>query len=323
MGKHTIGKGDGMGTFKDAQSLYSPHAPGNLPGGREKFANRPELGSACPISFDTYLVLPNGKEDVLRIQGHIHYFERGHGQPLVLLHGPLFSLYTFRHVIEPLAEHFRVIVPDLPGCGYSDCPDMSYTPEELSLSLECFLNGLGLDKVYLAAFGQSALFALNFAGYHYRRVLGVAAISPGTMLRSALPGTRLTRSPGGKAQMLRLLHGRYAEAFLDKMFFDKTLLTPHDIDEFILPFHREGVRFANRLMIANCLLKEDGARILATDQPVLIIRGENDTVTDKKEQETLMGIFRRGYVTPIRNCGYLPQEEKPLQVVELLKDFFL
>lgn len=45
----------------------------------------------------------------------------GDGPPLVLVHGLMTSGYSWRYVVEPLAERWRVIVPDLPGAGETRC----------------------------------------------------------------------------------------------------------------------------------------------------------------------------------------------------------
>ncbi len=43
----------------------------------------------------------------------IHYAEAGDGPPLVLLHGWPQHWWSWRHVIPSLAEHYRVICPDI------------------------------------------------------------------------------------------------------------------------------------------------------------------------------------------------------------------
>lgn len=49
-----------------------------------------------------------------------HYIEAGSGEPLVLLHGFPETSYAWRKVIPRLSTHFRVIAPDMRGCGDSD-----------------------------------------------------------------------------------------------------------------------------------------------------------------------------------------------------------
>jgi epoxide hydrolase len=41
-------------------------------------------------------------------------------RPLLLLHGWPYSFWTFSEVIEPLSRDFHVVVPSLPGSGFSD-----------------------------------------------------------------------------------------------------------------------------------------------------------------------------------------------------------
>jgi len=46
------------------------------------------------------------------------------GAPVVLLpHGYPCSSYEFRNLMPRLADRWRLLAPDFPGCGYSDTPD--------------------------------------------------------------------------------------------------------------------------------------------------------------------------------------------------------
>ena len=51
--------------------------------------------------------------------GRIHVVERGQGPPVVLLHGFMLSGALWAHQLRDLAEHHRVIAPDLRGHGRS------------------------------------------------------------------------------------------------------------------------------------------------------------------------------------------------------------
>lgn len=72
------------------------------------------------------------------------YRELGSGPPLLLVHGLMTSGYSFRYVIEPLAETYRVIVPDLVGAGDSDKPNARYGPQALAQFLIDLVDGLGI-----------------------------------------------------------------------------------------------------------------------------------------------------------------------------------
>src|SRR5262249_16382376 len=61
---------------------------------------------------------PPGAVDGLALQ----YLEAGHGPVVVLLHGYAESSRMWRPLLPRLAEHYRVIAPDLPGIGGSAVP---------------------------------------------------------------------------------------------------------------------------------------------------------------------------------------------------------
>jgi pimeloyl-ACP methyl ester carboxylesterase len=98
----------------------------------------------------------------------LHFIlERGSGDnplPLVLTHGWPGSVVEFLEIIEPLAhperfggdvkDAFTVIVPSLPGYGFSDAPDSPITPRDIAgLWRELMVDVLGCDR-YVAQGGD-------------------------------------------------------------------------------------------------------------------------------------------------------------------------
>jgi pimeloyl-ACP methyl ester carboxylesterase len=75
-----------------------------------------------------------------------HYAEAGSGEPLVLLHGWPQHWWMWRDFIGPLAERFRVIVPDLRGHGWTDKPRSSYRKTEFLDDVLALLDTLGIDR---------------------------------------------------------------------------------------------------------------------------------------------------------------------------------
>jgi pimeloyl-ACP methyl ester carboxylesterase len=76
----------------------------------------------------------------------VHWRECGGADapPLLLLHGLMTTSYSWRYVIEPLASRFRVIAPDMPGCGASDKPlDRRYDVRSLAVWAGELLSALG------------------------------------------------------------------------------------------------------------------------------------------------------------------------------------
>ncbi len=70
---------------------------------------------------------PKGRQNLTIIDAHgypvqIAYGEIGTGRPLILLHGMGSWSYNWRHSIQPLSKHFRVICFDAKGYGFSEKP---------------------------------------------------------------------------------------------------------------------------------------------------------------------------------------------------------
>jgi pimeloyl-ACP methyl ester carboxylesterase len=109
---------------------------------------------------------PNYKATVGGIKIHF-ILERGSGDnplPLILTHGWPGSVVEFLDVIEPLAhperfggdadDGFTVIVPSLPGYGFSDPPDVPIAPRDIAPTWsKLMIDVLGCDR-YVAQGGD-------------------------------------------------------------------------------------------------------------------------------------------------------------------------
>lgn len=66
----------------------------------------------------------------------IHFYEKGKGQPVVLIHGFCETGELWTDFANDLSSHFRVICPDLPGCGGSTINSTFIQLEEVAVLLE-------------------------------------------------------------------------------------------------------------------------------------------------------------------------------------------
>lgn len=71
---------------------------------------------------------------------------------LLLLHGFPSSSHMYRDLINDLSGKYHVIAPDLPGFGQSSAPSITqynYTFDNLSVTIEHFIQTVGLNKFHL------------------------------------------------------------------------------------------------------------------------------------------------------------------------------
>jgi pimeloyl-ACP methyl ester carboxylesterase len=100
----------------------------------------------------------------------MHVAEAGEGEPLVMLHGWPQHWYEWRHQIPPLAQHYRVICPDLRGLGWSDAPRRGYEKENLAQDVVNLLDALGLERVKLVGHDWGGWTGFLICLHHPERV---------------------------------------------------------------------------------------------------------------------------------------------------------
>ena len=84
----------------------------------------------------------------VRIEGiDIQLYDRGSGEPLLLLHGMFGDCFDWEPVLEPLSRGYRVNAVDLPGFGGSGKPDVECTGEFFVRHIDALLHQLGVNKV--------------------------------------------------------------------------------------------------------------------------------------------------------------------------------
>jgi pimeloyl-ACP methyl ester carboxylesterase len=112
----------------------------------------------------------------------LNYTEHGSGSPVVLLHGLMGNVETWRDTTTHLETGFRVVAYDARGHGRSDKPDdpSAYSQELLVADLQGLLDRLGLDRCTLVGHSMGAGVSLNFALKHPERCLGLVLVGIGT-----------------------------------------------------------------------------------------------------------------------------------------------
>lgn len=82
------------------------------------------------------------RADVTIPIGRIAVHRHGEGRPLVLVHGLMTAAYSFRYLVGKFPGR-ELIIPDLPGAGDSDKPDVRLTPDVLADAVIATLDATG------------------------------------------------------------------------------------------------------------------------------------------------------------------------------------
>jgi haloacetate dehalogenase len=105
----------------------------------------------------------------------------GSGPPLLLLHGYAQTNVMWHRVVPALAEHFTVVVPDLPGYGWSVAPKASddhepYSKRGMAAVMVELMEELGFVRFGLAGHDRGGRVAYRLALDHPGRVERLATL---------------------------------------------------------------------------------------------------------------------------------------------------
>lgn len=165
-------------------------------------------------SFDQYMTTIDGVP--------IHFIHQRSSNPdatpLMITHGWPGSIAEFRHIIDPLTEPqryggnaedaFHVIVPSLPGFGFSGEPqERGYNPERMAQTLAALMQRLGYEQYGLQGGDWGAIinrihayqFADRVIGLHSNFVLASPPEDP--EVRNTVPETELAARTQRQAYM--------------------------------------------------------------------------------------------------------------------------
>jgi pimeloyl-ACP methyl ester carboxylesterase len=86
--------------------------------------------------------------------------------PLVLLHGIGSRGVSWWPVVDPLAAHFRLVVPDLRGHGDSDKPASGYLPDDYAADLAALIDVLELERPLILGHSLGGIVTMTWAAQH-------------------------------------------------------------------------------------------------------------------------------------------------------------
>lgn len=99
-------------------------------------------------------------------------------EPLLFVHGWGVSSAAFSAFLDRLAEHYRVLAPDLPGFGRSPPLEGAVSYEAYADVLAGVLDDRGIARAHVAGLSMGGGIALTFAVRHPGRVRALVLMAP-------------------------------------------------------------------------------------------------------------------------------------------------
>jgi pimeloyl-ACP methyl ester carboxylesterase len=268
----------------------------------------------------------------------MHVAEDGHGEPLLLLHGFPQHWWEWRKVIPALAEHYRLICPDLRGAGWTDAPRNGYAADQLVADVVALLDALELDRVRIMAHDWGALVGFLLCLYHPERVESYVSLAiPHPFVRfdprllAAVPRLWFQYAIATPILGPRLLSkGRQplARYLLESYTADKAAFSEQEIELFVGPF-RDPARARAASALYRDFIVPLFPRVLAgayrgmrLSTPALILFGSEDP----NMRAELLGGYQDHAddlaLEPVDGASHFIADETPDVVVDRALAFF-
>ncbi|HEY3355051.1 MAG TPA: alpha/beta fold hydrolase [Polyangia bacterium] len=121
--------------------------------------------------------------------------ELGAGPPLVLLHGLWDSHRAWRRCAPLLAPHFRLLMLDLPGHGWSGRPDAPYTMTWFADMVGGWMDAIGVARAHVCGHSFGGGIAQCMLLTHRARIDRLALVDAGGLGRELAVTMRLATVP--------------------------------------------------------------------------------------------------------------------------------
>ncbi len=122
---------------------------------------------------------PQLKYEYIEVGGNkLRYLKTGQGPTIVLLHTLRTQLDLWQKIIPQLSDNYTIYAMDLPGHGFSDIPDVEYTPELFINAVSGFLEKLNIKNATIVGESIGGSLGLMLAAKQNPRVKGVVAVDP-------------------------------------------------------------------------------------------------------------------------------------------------
>jgi pimeloyl-ACP methyl ester carboxylesterase len=254
----------------------------------------------------------------------------GEGAPVLLIHGFGASSYSWRNLVEPLAQQHRVITLDLKGSGASPRPrDDQYSVYEQARLVRDFVVANALDDVQIVghsfggavAIGASLLLAETDPRMQKSLVLVDSMAYP-----QKLPYfINVLATPVLGSVAIHLVPDRMqVRQLLNLVYYDDALITEEAIDNYTEMLGQPDTKYA-LLQTARQILPPDldvfSGRYKTLMLPTLIVWSRDDEIVPLAIGERLNADIRDSRLYVISGVGHAVQEEAPQLILPVLENF--
>lgn len=256
----------------------------------------------------------------------IAYYDEGVGHPLLMLHGWGGSSYDFVKMIPGLESSFRILIPDLPGSGFSSKPRIHYDFDFFLDFLEEFLQSRGVGSFHLAGHSLGGHLAVLLIKRNLERVDRLILLAPTGLVGQEGFNGLLSRL-GSLVELGFRLNNRWLVRFFFRrnVFYDPAKIDPEYLERSYRNFLTREARYSISSITRDVVGTHPLDHVLPTlSNPTLILWGANDRLFPyRRWGPHYQRLLSQARLIGLENCGHNLVFERPEDVLKETLPFLL
>jgi len=263
----------------------------------------------------------------------ICYIAVGQGPPVVLVHGFGTSMAVYAPQIRNLADHFRVFALDLLGHGFSEKPDMEYTPEVYIDLLSGFLDVLKIDAASFVGHSMGGLLSICLAMERPGRVRRLVLLNSSPPLFRPERQVRLVEKSLRRPWLWKrlwealelaipLLPASFERKALSRTVCHVEAIPPAWVRHQVVVRRSRGfARMVVSTMAGWTRISRYEDRVREVRHPALLVSAEGDRIVPVEHGRLLERTLPNATLEVLAGCGHMPTLERPAETVRMIVDF--
>jgi magnesium chelatase accessory protein len=248
----------------------------------------------------------------------------GQGPVVLLVHGTGASTHSYAALAQILAETFTVVVPDLPGHGFTDLPPSHrLSLPGMAQDLGKLLEALNVGPAVSAGHSAGAAILVQMCLDGRSRPNAIVSINGALLPFGGVAGQFF--SPLAKLLVLNPLVPRFfswrasnPDAVTRLIRNTGSIIEPAGVKRYVRLFQTENHVSAALGMMANWDLFTLERNLRRLDVPLLMVAGSNDRAIAPDDAFKVQDLIPHAEVTVLRGLGHLAHEERPAEIAEII-----
>jgi pimeloyl-ACP methyl ester carboxylesterase len=252
----------------------------------------------------------------------LSYVDEGSGPPLILLHGMAAWGFLWTPILHLLTPHFRVLIPDLAGFGYSDKNDnFDRSIRKQAELIELWMDAIGVPRAAFVGHEIGGGVALRLATLKRDRVTRLTLINP--VSYDSWPGTLMLQL--SNPQSHHRLSSRRTYMLL-KRGLKRGFSQPHEefLAGILAPYTTEIGKLSlirNAVALNTNLTMEISHLLHSLRTPTLVICGEEDPFQAMKYSDRLASDIPGAQLVHLQKARHFVMADRPDIIADCLTQF--